>query len=59
VYLGTATTFNVTTSTGAEVVVFIQNAASAQSVVAAVHRDDAVWLSWQPEYSYAIGSSTL
>jgi spermidine/putrescine transport system ATP-binding protein len=61
VYLGTATNFNITTSTGAEVVVFIQNAASiddAADTVTAVQRDDAVWLSWQPRYSYAIGSST-
>ncbi|HKB31775.1 MAG TPA: ABC transporter ATP-binding protein [Streptosporangiaceae bacterium] len=58
VYLGTATNFNVLTSTGAEVVVFIQNAASVDDAVAAVRRDDAVWLSWQPEYSFAIGSGT-
>ncbi len=58
VYLGTATNFNITTSTGAEVVVFIQNAASVDATVVAVKRDDEVWLSWQPQYSYAIGSST-
>jgi spermidine/putrescine ABC transporter ATP-binding subunit len=58
VYLGTATNFNILTSTGAEVMVFIQNAASADDAVAAVHRDDTVWLSWQPEYSFAIGSGT-
>ena len=58
VYLGTATNFSIVTSTGAEVMVFIQNAASVDDAVAAVHRDDAVWLSWQPEYSFAIGSGT-
>ncbi|MGE5290484.1 MAG: ABC transporter ATP-binding protein [Micromonosporaceae bacterium] len=58
VYLGTATNFNITTSTGAEVVVFVQNAASADATVTSVNRGDAVWLSWQPQYSYAIGSST-
>jgi spermidine/putrescine transport system ATP-binding protein len=57
VYLGTATNFNITTSTGAEVVVFMQNAASADATATSVKRDDAVWLSWQPQYSYAIGSS--
>jgi spermidine/putrescine transport system ATP-binding protein len=57
VYLGTATNFNITTSTGAEVVVFMQNAASAETTATSVKRDDAVWLSWQPQYSYAIGSS--
>ncbi len=58
VYLGTATNFNITTSTGAEVMVFVQNAASVDSEVATVKRDDSVWLSWQPQYSFAIGSST-
>jgi spermidine/putrescine transport system ATP-binding protein len=58
VYLGTATNFNITTSTGAEVVVFMQNAASTDTTATSVRRDDAVWLSWQPQYSYAIGSST-
>jgi spermidine/putrescine transport system ATP-binding protein len=58
VYLGTSTNFNITTSTGADVVVFVQNAAAADGVTVAVHRDDAVWLSWEPQYSYAIGSNT-
>jgi len=58
VYLGTATNFNITTSTGADVMVFVQNAASIDTAVAAVHRDDSVWLSWKQQYSYAIGSST-
>jgi len=52
VYLGTATNYNVTTSTGAEVVVFTQNASSADDIAA---RGDGVWLSWEPQHSYAIG----
>jgi len=52
VYLGTSTNFSVTTTTGAEIVVFQQNSASAGSVAA---RGDSVWLSWQPEHSYPIG----
>jgi len=53
VYLGTSTNYNVTTSTGADVVVFTQNASSADDI--AVRGDD-VWLSWQPQHSYAIGA---
>jgi len=52
VYLGTSTNFSVTTSTGAEIVVFRQNSAAAGAVAA---RGDIVWLSWQPEHSYPIG----
>ena len=52
VYLGTATNYNVTTSTGAEVVVFSQNSASAADAAA---RGDSVWLCWDPDHSYAIG----
>jgi spermidine/putrescine transport system ATP-binding protein len=57
VYLGTSTNFNITTSTGADVVVFVQNASSADDTVASVHRDDGVWLCWEPQYSYAIGNT--
>jgi spermidine/putrescine transport system ATP-binding protein len=57
VYLGTSTNFNITTSTGADVVVFVQNAAATDDAAADVHRGDAVWLAWEPQYSYAIGSS--
>ncbi len=53
VYLGTSTNYNVATSAGAEVVVFVQNAASAEDVAA---RGDSVWLSWDPQHSYAIGA---
>jgi spermidine/putrescine transport system ATP-binding protein len=52
VYLGTSTNFSVTTTTGADIVVFQQNSASAREVAA---RGDSVWLSWQPEHSYPIG----
>jgi spermidine/putrescine transport system ATP-binding protein len=52
VYLGTATNYNVTTSTGAEVVVFTQNASSADDIAT---RGDTVWLAWEPQHSYAIG----
>ena len=57
VYLGTATNFNITTSTGADVVVFVQNASAAdQEASDAISRGDGVWLSWETPYSYAIGS---
>jgi spermidine/putrescine transport system ATP-binding protein len=52
VYLGTSTNFTITTTTGAEIVVFQQNSASASDVVA---RGDSIWLSWQPQHSYLIG----
>ncbi|HKT05241.1 MAG TPA: ABC transporter ATP-binding protein [Rugosimonospora sp.] len=54
VYLGTSTNYNVTTSTGADVVVFTQNASSADDIAV---RGDRVWLSWEPQHSYAIGVS--
>jgi len=52
VYLGTSTTFTVRTTTGADMLVFQQNAASSSSDAA---RGDSVWLSWDPRYSYPIG----
>ena len=52
VYLGTSTNYSVTTTTGADIVVFQQNTAAANDVAA---RGDSVWLSWQPEHSYPIG----
>jgi len=52
VYLGTSTNFTIATTTGAEIVVFQQNSASASDVVG---RGDSVWLSWQPQHSYLIG----
>ncbi|ACY98934.1 ABC transporter ATP-binding protein [Thermomonospora curvata] len=54
VYLGTSTNYQVTTSTGAEVVVFTQNATSAEDIAA---RGDSVWLSWDPRHSYLIGAT--
>jgi spermidine/putrescine transport system ATP-binding protein len=53
VYLGMFTNYNVTTSTGAEVVVFVQNVSSADDVAV---RGDGVWLSWDPRHSYVIGA---
>ncbi len=53
VYLGMFTNYNVTTSTGAEVVVFVQNVSSADDVAT---RGDSVWLSWDPRHSYVIGA---
>ena len=50
-YLGTSTNFSVTTTTGADIVVFQQNSAAAGDVAA---QGDGVWLSWQPEHSYPI-----
>ncbi|MBA9007085.1 MULTISPECIES: ABC transporter ATP-binding protein [Thermomonospora] len=55
VYLGTSTNYNVTTSTGAEVVVFTQNATGAEDIAV---RGDGVWLSWDPRYSYLIGAAS-
>jgi spermidine/putrescine transport system ATP-binding protein len=53
VYLGTSTNYNVTTSTGAGVVVFDQNASSAEDIAV---RGDNVYLSWNPQHSYPIGA---
>jgi len=53
VYLGTSTNYNVTTSTGAEVTVFDQNASSAEDLAV---RGDHVFLSWNPQHSYPIGA---
>jgi len=52
VYLGTSTNFSVSTTTGADIVVFQQNSAAAGETA---DRGDHVWLSWQPEHSYPIG----
>jgi spermidine/putrescine transport system ATP-binding protein len=53
VYLGTSTNYNVLTSTGAEVTVFVQNAESSADLVT---RGQHVWLCWEPRHSYAIGA---
>jgi spermidine/putrescine transport system ATP-binding protein len=55
VYLGTSTSYNVTTSIGGQIVAFLQNAHDADD---AAGRGDVVWLSWDPAHSYAIGSAT-
>jgi spermidine/putrescine transport system ATP-binding protein len=52
VYLGSSTNYNVIISTGAEVVVFDQNASSAEDIAG---RGDTVFLSWNPSHSYPIG----
>jgi spermidine/putrescine transport system ATP-binding protein len=54
VYLGTSTNYNVLTSTGAEVTVFVQNSNNADDVAA---RGQDVWLSWEPDHSYVIGAA--
>ena len=54
VYLGTSTNYNVTTSAGAEVVVYSQNSANDAS---GPQRGEQVWLHWDPANSYAIGST--
>jgi spermidine/putrescine transport system ATP-binding protein len=57
VYLGTSTNYNVTTSSGAEVVVFTQNSSAATASGPLSQRGDIVWLHWDPANSYAIGST--
>jgi len=52
VYLGTSTNFAVTTTTGADMVVFQQNSAAAGQLA---NRGDSIWLSWLPQHSYPIG----
>jgi spermidine/putrescine transport system ATP-binding protein len=52
VYLGTATSYNIVTSTGSDVVVFTQNASNSEDLAA---RGNTVWLTWSPQHSYAIG----
>ncbi|GGL32199.1 hypothetical protein GCM10014719_36850 [Planomonospora parontospora subsp. antibiotica] len=53
VYLGLYNSYAVSLADGAEVTVFQQNALDSTSTA---ERGDAVWLSWQPHHSYAIGS---
>lgn len=53
VYLGLYNSYTVALADGAEVTVFQQNALDSTSTA---ERGDAVWLSWQPRHSYAIGS---
>ncbi|MFI7445686.1 ABC transporter ATP-binding protein [Nonomuraea indica] len=53
VYLGTYTSYAVSLAGGTEVTVFQQNAHDARNIA---ERGDAVWLSWQAQHSYALGS---
>ncbi|MFG1707699.1 ABC transporter ATP-binding protein [Nonomuraea sp. M3C6] len=53
VYLGTYNSYAVSLADGAEVTVFQQNAHDA---TATAERGDSVWLSWQAQHSYVIGS---
>ncbi|MGW0809771.1 ABC transporter ATP-binding protein [Nonomuraea sp. NPDC002799] len=53
VYLGTYNSYAVSLADGAEVTVFQQNANDA---TATAERGDSVWLSWQAQHSYVIGS---
>ncbi|GII61779.1 spermidine/putrescine import ATP-binding protein PotA [Sphaerisporangium krabiense] len=53
VYLGTYNSYAVNLASGAEFTVFEQNARDS-SITA--ERGQTVWLSWQPQHSYAIGS---
>ncbi|WP_030906130.1 ABC transporter ATP-binding protein [Streptosporangium amethystogenes] len=53
VYLGLYNSYTVSLAQGAEVTVFQQNALDSTSTA---ERGDAVWLSWRPQHSYAIGS---
>src|SRR5262249_43937339 len=53
VYLGTSTNYTVATAAGVEMVVFDQNASSAEDVAL---RGDAVYLYWNPQHSFAIGA---
>ncbi|MBB2910080.1 spermidine/putrescine transport system ATP-binding protein [Streptosporangium becharense] len=53
VYLGLYNSYAVRLADGAEVTVFQQNALDSSTTA---ERGDTVWLSWQPQHSYAIGS---
>ncbi|MBW8486005.1 ABC transporter ATP-binding protein [Actinomadura parmotrematis] len=54
VYLGTSTSYLVTTAAGDDVTVFVQNATNADDIA---ERGSRVWLSWEPRHSYAIGTA--
>lgn len=51
VYLGSTTHYTVRTDSGAQVVVFRQNASDATALSA---RGEQVWLSWRPESAYVL-----
>ena len=50
-YLGTSTSYTVQTAAGSDLVVFRQNDARTDE---SIGRGDAVWLSWEPQHSFAI-----
>jgi spermidine/putrescine transport system ATP-binding protein len=54
VYLGTSTQYSVTIESGADLLVFLQNASDAEEIA---HRGEDVWLSWRPEHSLALADS--
>ena len=54
VYLGTSTNYTVTAADGTEMVVFVQNDASASIEL---DRGQRAWLCWRPEHGYALGGS--
>ncbi|MFF3666754.1 ABC transporter ATP-binding protein [Microtetraspora malaysiensis] len=51
VYLGTSNSYAVALAGGAEITVFQQNAHDSTTTA---ERGDTVWLSWQPQHSYAL-----
>jgi spermidine/putrescine transport system ATP-binding protein len=51
VYLGTSTQYEVQTSGGSRLLVFVQNASDSQDIA---NRGDEVWLSWRPEHSLGL-----
>jgi spermidine/putrescine transport system ATP-binding protein len=53
VYLGTSTNYNVVTSTGDEITVFVQNSDDSAELA---ERGADVWLTWDPRHSYVIGA---
>jgi spermidine/putrescine transport system ATP-binding protein len=55
VYLGTSTQYAVKTADGSDLLVFVQNASDSADIA---HRDQDVWLSWRPEHSLPLATST-
>ena len=55
VYLGTSTQYDVTALGGAELRVFVQNAADSTDIA---ERGADVWMSWRPEHTLPLASDT-
>ena len=55
VYLGTSTQYTVRTTSGGELLVYVQNASDSSDIA---NRGDTVWLSWRPEHSLALATSS-